>query len=74
MTGMAAFILRWRLPDENRPYRTWGYPYVPMIFIGAYGWISLRICADQPLTSLVGFLIAVSGIPFYLFWSRRKTE
>ena len=72
MTGMAIFILRRRLPDENRSYKTWGYPYVPIIFIGAYGWIAMQICVHEPWTSAAGFLIAVSGIPFYLFWARGR--
>jgi APA family basic amino acid/polyamine antiporter len=67
-TGAAHLILRWKNPDFLRPYRTWGYPVVPVLFILAYLWISRQIFMEKPSTSLVGLLLAVSGLPFYFFW------
>ncbi|MFA5323790.1 MAG: amino acid permease [Smithella sp.] len=67
-TGAAHLILRWKKPDFLRPYRTWGYPVVPVLFILVYLWISQQIFMEKPSTSLVGLLLAVSGLPFYFFW------
>lgn len=67
-TGAAHLILRWKKPDFRRPYRTWGYPVIPILFILVYLWISQQIFIEKPLTSLVGLLLAVSGLPFYFFW------
>jgi APA family basic amino acid/polyamine antiporter len=67
-TGVAHLILRWRKPDIIRPYRTWGYPVIPILFILAYLWISQQILIEKPLTSLAGLLLAVTGLPFYYFW------
>jgi APA family basic amino acid/polyamine antiporter len=72
MSGGAHLILRRQRPRQERPYRTWGYPFVPLIFIAAYGWIALQICLDKPWTSLIGLLIAATGLPFYLFWTKGK--
>ncbi len=67
-TGVAHLILRWQKPDIIRPYRTWGYPVIPILFILAYLWISQQILIEKPLTSLAGLLLAVTGLPFYYFW------
>jgi APA family basic amino acid/polyamine antiporter len=70
VTGAAHLILRWKKPDLPRPYRTWGYPVIPILFILAYLWISQQIFMEKPSTSLVGLLLAVSGLPFYFFWMK----
>ncbi len=67
-TGVAHLILRWQKPRIIRPYRTWGYPVIPVLFILAYLWISQQILIEKPLTSLAGLLLAVTGLPFYYFW------
>jgi len=69
---LALFVLRWRRPDLDRPYRTWGYPLVPLLFGGAYLWIALQIGWANPGTSLFGILIALTGLPLYL-WRLRKS-
>ena len=69
-TGAAHLILRWKKPELLRPYRTWGYPVVPVLFILSYLWISRQIFMEKPSTSLVGLLLAVSGLPFYFFWTK----
>ena len=67
-TGVALFVLRFRIPHLPRPYRTLGYPIVPLIFVVSYGLIALEIGRTSPGTSLLGIGIALSGIPFYLWW------
>ena len=65
-TGIAHLILRRREPSLQRPYRTWGYPVVPVLFIGSYIFIAFQILYDKPVTSIAGILIALSGLPLYL--------
>ncbi len=69
-TGAVHLILRWKKPGLFRPYQTWGYPAVPVLFIVVYLWISLQIFMDKPSTSLAGLFLAVSGLPFYFFWKK----
>lgn len=71
-TGVALFILRRRSPDIARPYRTLGYPLVPIIFILAYSAIALEIGRANPWTSLLGICIVLSGLPFYYWWYSRR--
>ncbi len=64
----ALFMLRRRYPDLDRPYRVWGYPVLPALFvIAAFGFVLINFFANQPQTSY-GLGIILTGIPaFYLF-------
>jgi APA family basic amino acid/polyamine antiporter len=65
-TGLAVFVLRRRAPALARPYRTWGYPVVPAIFIVMCLAVFASIVANQPLKSLLA-----CGVPVYLIWKSR---
>ena len=65
MAVLGVFILRWRQPNINRPYKTWGYPVTPLIYLGLTGWTLLYLLKDKTLESLLGLLIIVMGIIFY---------
>jgi APA family basic amino acid/polyamine antiporter len=69
-TGLALFVLRWRKPDLPRPYRTLGYPVIPLLFISFYIFIGSKIISERPLTSVVGLLVTFSGLPFYFVWEK----
>lgn len=69
--GVAHFILRLRKPDLPRPYRTGAYPVVPLLFICSYIWIAAKIAFAEPRPSVVGLLIALSGLPFFI-WLKSK--
>jgi basic amino acid/polyamine antiporter, APA family len=71
-SGVAHLILRWRKPLLERPYRTWGYPFIPVLFVSLYVWIAGQIALADPGTSLVGVGITLSGIPFYLRIARKR--
>lgn len=71
-SGMAHLILRRRRPLLERPYRTWGYPFVPMFFIITYLYIAVQIFMSSPVRSVLGIVITISGIPFYLYAIRRE--
>lgn len=69
-SGIALFTLRLRRPDLRPDYRTWGYPYTPVIFILAYIWIAIQILFGKPFESLIGIGIVLTGLPFYIYWKR----
>jgi APA family basic amino acid/polyamine antiporter len=70
-TGLAVFVLRRRAPALARPYRTWGYPAVPIVFIVMCLAVFASIVASQPLKSLVGAGLLAVGVPVYLIWKDR---
>jgi APA family basic amino acid/polyamine antiporter len=67
-TGFAVIVLRFKQPGTKRPYRTWGYPYLPLLFILVNLAVFLNTIWAQPLKSLVGLIILIIGIPAFLYW------
>lgn len=71
-TGVSLFVLRQKDPTLPRPFRTWGYPFVPLLFIGAYAAIAVQIAFSNPSASLLGIGIALTGLPFFFWWKLRS--
>jgi APA family basic amino acid/polyamine antiporter len=67
----AVFTLRKKRPDMPRPYKTWGYPVVPAIFIIASCGILLNTLLEKPVEALAGIFLTALGIPAYFYWKRR---
>lgn len=70
-TGAAVIVLRRTRPEAPRPYRTWGYPWVPLSLIVASLALLVNTLLEKPQQSLVGFLLVGLGVPAYLFWKKR---
>jgi basic amino acid/polyamine antiporter, APA family len=66
----AVFVLRRRSPGLARPYRVWGYPLVPAIFLIASAFMVLNALVTDPRNTGLTFLIILAGIP--VFWLRRR--
>jgi APA family basic amino acid/polyamine antiporter len=67
---LAVVILRIRRPDLERPYRTWGYPVVPVLFIAAYIWFLSQVYLGSPLESHTGLVIIALGLPVYFAYRK----
>jgi APA family basic amino acid/polyamine antiporter len=74
MTTAAVLILRKKRPDLPRPYKTAGYPLIPIIFVLAALAFVVSTLWDSPRESLMGIVLIVLGLPFYFYWRRRKTS
>jgi APA family basic amino acid/polyamine antiporter len=68
----AVFTLRRKRPDLPRPYRTWGYPWVPAVFILTLAVILLNTLIKRPVQSLLGLGLVALGLPVYWIWSRKS--
>jgi APA family basic amino acid/polyamine antiporter len=66
------FVLRRSQPDLPRPYKTWGYPVVPLIFIVTMAAILVNTLFARPVESLAGLGLTLVGIPVYYHWRRRS--
>jgi APA family basic amino acid/polyamine antiporter len=71
LTVAAVFILRKKRRDLARPYKTWGYPITPAIFILAALYISISTLVSQFGNAMAGLGIILLGLPFYAFWKTR---
>jgi APA family basic amino acid/polyamine antiporter len=68
--GMAVFKLRKTQADRPRPYRVWGYPFVPAVFVLSTGVLVLSTLIERPMESLLGLGLVALGLPAYWYWSR----
>src|SRR5262249_23540845 len=66
----AVFLMRRKAPKLERPYRTFGYPIVPIVYIGLAALLVLDLSYLAWRTSGIGCLIVITGIPAYLIWRR----
>jgi APA family basic amino acid/polyamine antiporter len=71
-TGTAVFVLRRTRPDAPRPYRVWGYPVVPVVFILTSMAFVANTLFERPMESLWGVGMLVLGLPAYFFWRRQN--
>lgn len=68
--GTSLFVLRYKFPKQARPYRVWGYPIVPCIFIAGSCLLVVNTIVKMPFESLAGLLLILFGIPAYWYWHR----
>jgi APA family basic amino acid/polyamine antiporter len=66
------FVLRRRHPDEPRPFKAWGYPLAPAIFVIASLAITVAAVIGRPGPSLWGAVIIAAGVPVYYVFRRRS--
>ncbi len=69
-TGAALFVLRRTQPDRVRPYRAWGYPWTPIVFILTACAFLVSTMSARPVQSLWGLLLMALGFPAYIWWRR----
>jgi APA family basic amino acid/polyamine antiporter len=64
-------VLRRKRPDAERPYRAFGYPVVPALYVALCAVIMLALLVVKPVYSWPSFLIVLTGFPVYFLWRRQ---
>jgi basic amino acid/polyamine antiporter, APA family len=70
MATASVFVLRKKRPNMDRPYKTLGYPVVPILFLIGAAVLELTTLWDRPAQSLAGIVLILLGLPFYFYWRR----
>ncbi|HEY3738651.1 MAG TPA: amino acid permease [Bryobacteraceae bacterium] len=70
LTASTLFVFRKRLPDAPRPYRAWGYPILPVLFLVVTAYLIVNTFIATPTQALLGAALMLAGAPFYWYWSR----
>jgi basic amino acid/polyamine antiporter, APA family len=70
LTAIALLRLRKTEPDLTRPYRAWGYPVTPLIFLIAAIALTANLWMVRPVRSSLGLAVILAGIPFYYHWRK----
>jgi len=60
------------MPDAHRPYRTFGYPVVPVLFVLAALWLVINTLLTNPVESALGLGLIALGLPFYCYFRSKK--
>ena len=72
LTIVGLFVLRFKQPNAERPYKVLGYPVLPALYIIMAAWICIVLLRYKPQYTWPGLVLVLLGIPVYLFWSRRS--
>ncbi|MGC8549050.1 MAG: APC family permease [Acidobacteriaceae bacterium] len=71
LTIGSLFVLRWKRPDAQRPYKALGYPVLPALYIVMAAWICVVLLRYKPQYTWPGIVIVLLGLPVYAIWSRK---
>jgi basic amino acid/polyamine antiporter, APA family len=74
LTIAGIFVLRMKRPGADRPYRAFGYPFLPLLYIVAAVAIMFVLLLYKTQTTWPGLIIVLMGVPVYLLWSRRSAK
>jgi APA family basic amino acid/polyamine antiporter len=66
----SVFIFRKKRPEAPRPYRTFAYPFAPLLFLATAVWLIFSTITTAPLRSMIGLGFIALGIPLYSYWRR----
>jgi APA family basic amino acid/polyamine antiporter len=72
--SLGVFILRRRMPDAYRPYKVWGYPVVPAVFIIFCLFLFFNTIITRPREAAIGTILILTGIPAYFFLQKRYSH
>jgi APA family basic amino acid/polyamine antiporter len=70
-TSLGVFILRRKMREVHRPYKVWGYPVVPAIFIIFCICLVFNTIITRPREAAIGIILILSGIPVYYLLQKR---
>ncbi len=71
LAGLAVIILRRKRPELPRPYRVFGYPWVPIAFVLASTWFLINTLLEKPVEAGLGVLMVALGVPVFYFWRKK---
>jgi len=72
LNAVGLIVLRRRQPEADRPYRVWGYPFVPALFLLTATYLLINTLVVTPYRAFAGLAFIVVGLPLYTYFSRRK--
>lgn len=71
LIGSSIFVFRRKFPDAERPYRAFGYPIIPIVFLLVAGWLLVNTMMTAPIQSFIGIGLILLGLPVYYFLNNR---
>ena len=72
MAAAGVLVLRKRLPNADRPYKTLGYPLTPLFFIAVSTWFVINTLVQKPAQAWAGIGFLAAGVPVYYYWKKKR--
>jgi APA family basic amino acid/polyamine antiporter len=72
MAAAGVLVLRKKSPEHPRPYKTWGYPFTPIVFVLFSFYIVINTLVEDPRDAAFGLAIILLGLPAYYYWIKKK--
>jgi APA family basic amino acid/polyamine antiporter len=72
MTAISVIILRRKMPNAERPYKAWGYPYATLLFVAIAAWFVFNTLVEDTRNALIGIGLLLLSLPFYFYWTRQS--
>jgi APA family basic amino acid/polyamine antiporter len=74
LVAASVFVFRWREPNAERPYKTWGYPVVPALFVLTTIYLIATTIYNYPVRSIIGLVIIAAGLPVYFYFASKNPD
>jgi len=65
------FVFRRKYPNADRPYKAWGYPLMPIVFLLVTGWLLVNTIITSPQSSFIGIGLIILGLPVYFYLNNK---
>lgn len=72
MTAVSVIILRRKMPNADRPYKAWGYPYATLLFVAIAAWFIYNTLVEDTRNAVIGIALLLVSLPFYYYWTRKS--
>lgn len=74
MGAAGVFVLRKKMPDTKRPYKVWGYPVLPALFVLFSVFFLFNTVISDTKNAMMGLILILAGVPFYIYWKIRDKD
>jgi len=74
LSAAAVIVFRRTEPDLPRPFKTWGYPFTPIVFVLVSAALLISALIATPKQALLGIGVILLGVPLYFYWNRNRSE
>lgn len=71
MTALSVIVLRRKMPNAERPYKAWGYPYATLLFVAIAGWFIYNTLLEDTRNAVIGIVLLLVSLPFYFYWTKK---
>jgi len=73
LTAVSVIVLRKKMPDAERPYKAWGYPYATLLFVLIVTWFLYNTMVEDTRNAVIGIILLLISLPFYWYWTRKRS-